>query len=79
MIPSETGISGRLVQRRPQQADLDEVVKVARLEAGILSVIGEAQELTGTLGQISLAPEFPDGRERQDRRRRAPPLGAECR
>ena len=74
-----TGIFGRFVERRAEQADLDEVVEVAGLEAGVLPVVGEAQELRAPLGQGVLPPQLPDDRERENRGRRAPAFRAESR
>ena len=51
--PVGPGVADRLVEGRSQEADLDEVVEVAGLEAGVLAVVGEGEELAGPAGSDS--------------------------
>ena len=65
------------VQRRPQQADLDEVVEVTGLQRSVLAVVAEGQQflLVGVDGRIG--QQRTHCRSRENRRGRAPTAGAE--
>ena len=65
------------VQRRAQQGDLHEVVEVARLEGGVLAVVGEAQELARLRGQVPVALQLDERAHREDRGGGAPVVHAE--
>ena len=60
-----------------QQAHPDEIVKMPRLQRGILPVIGEAEQLL-CAGEQVRAAHLIDGRDRDQRGRRAAPLAAEA-
>ena len=47
------GAHGRPVERGAQEPDLDRVVEVARLERGVLAVVGEREELAGAAARGS--------------------------
>src|SRR5271166_2949042 len=72
-----TGCQRGLVERRAQQADLDEVVEMAGLERGILAVVGETEELLGVLLERGILLEHADDRETQDRCGGAPAAAGE--
>jgi hypothetical protein len=60
------GRGGGLVERRAQQADLDEVVEVAGLQRGVLAVVGEAEDLApGLLHPVDPA-QVVEGAEAED-------------
>ncbi len=66
VMPAGSSCSRGRVQGRAQQADLDEVVEVARLEAGVLAIVGEAQQLACPLGQGRLAAQLSNGRRAKE-------------
>ena len=69
----------RPVQRRAQQGDLREVVEVARLQGGVLAVVGEAQKLARFRGEVAAALQLDERAHREDRGGGAPVVHAEGR
>lgn len=65
-------------QRAAQHEDLHEVVEMARLEARVLSVVGEGQELLGPLVEIGAGQVLERG-QREDRGRGTPALAGQPR
>ena len=55
-------LAGRPVQRRAHQADQHEVVEMAGLQAGVLAVVGERQELAGVVVEVRCGPQCPHDR-----------------
>ena len=71
-------LAGRPVQRRAHQADQHEVVEMAGLQAGVLAVVGEGQELAGVVVEVRCGPQRPHHRLRQHRHRAGAALGAQA-
>ena len=71
------GRGDRPVQRRAQQADLDEVVEVARLEGRVLAVVGEREELARLRVERRVGAQRAHRGKPEDRGRRAASAGAE--
>ncbi len=72
-----TGFHGGFIEGRAKLPDLDKVVEMACLEAGVLSVVCEAQEFPRAGGEASGAPKLPNRREGQNGGRGAATFGAE--
>ena len=76
--PARTCILQRAEKARADQAHEEEVVEMARLERGVLTVVGEAEELPRVVAQARLGTVHPAQRAgHQYRRRRAAALGGE--
>ena len=71
------GLLDRLEERGTKGADFDKVIEMARLQGGVLAVVGEAEQLLGVLREIVVA-EGPNRREAQQSRGGASPFGTEC-
>ena len=68
---------GRLVQRGTNERDLGEVVEVSRLKRGVLTIIGEAEQLAGFGFQADVGLEFDEGADGEDSGRGAAVVNAE--
>src|SRR5687767_13286162 len=62
------------VQRTTQLADLNEVVEVPSLQARVLPVVGEGEQLSCRVGQIRLCPKTPHHARADHRRGRTAAL-----